>query len=270
MIATALRPAAAQAPGGPTVGDTIWIARTVALPDGATLRATDWDPPDPVERIGPPQVTPRGDSVTVAYPIVVWRAGTLTVSVPGPVLLRSDGRVDSLAAASVPVTIRSVLPAVPLDSAIAPQPRAEFVPRTTETLLPLALLLVAAALLLAPLHWWWRRRGRPRPAFVLPPLSGGPPLDRWADAGESRAVAAVAATRLRAAIAAAMPAAHPGLDTAALLEVVRARLDWPLAQLGELLRALDAARFGVEGHPDALGLARQADELGPRLRREIA
>jgi hypothetical protein len=258
------------APGAPTVGDTIWVARTVAVPAGATLRPADWDAPDPVERLGPPRVTSQGGSASIAYPIVVWRAGPLTVTIPGPLLLHPGGQVDSLPPAAVEVRLASVLPPVPADSALAPQPRAEFVPRTSVSPLPLIVLLVAAALLLAPLHWWWRRRGRPRPRPVLPTAPADAPLERWADAGESRAVASAATARLRAALAARMPAAHEALDTDDLLRAVSGRADWPLAELGDLLRALDEARFGHTAFPDALGLARWSDELAPRLVPEAA
>ena len=78
-----------------------------------------------------------------------------------------------------------------------------------------------ALALLAPVHWWWRRRGRPHPRRrSRRPDCREPPLDRWADAGESRAVASVATARLRAQIATRMPAAHAGLDTEDVLRAV--------------------------------------------------
>lgn len=253
-----------------TVGDTIWVGRTVALPPGATLRPADWDAPEPIERLGPPRVTTHGDSADVSYPIVVWRTGPLTVDLPGPLLLRAGGRIDSLPTQTIPLTIGSVLPSVSPES-IAPQPRADFVPRTSASALPLLLLLAASALLLAPLHWWWRRRGRPRPRPDLATTRAAePPLERWADAGESRAVASAATSRLRALIAARHPAAHPGLDTEDLLRAVAVRADWPIGELGDLLRSLDEARFGHTAFPDAIGLARWAGELAPRLVPEAA
>ena len=48
MIAAALWLCCRRA--APTVGDTIWVSRTVAVPPGRTLRAGDWHPDDPVER----------------------------------------------------------------------------------------------------------------------------------------------------------------------------------------------------------------------------
>jgi hypothetical protein len=258
--------------GDPTMGDTIWLTRTVAVPAGRTLRTADWSPPDPVELLGPPRVTLRGDSADVTYLVVVWRTGSESVELPGPILLGANGAVDSLPGQSITLHIRSVLPAVPPDSVVAPQPRADFVPRRTLSVLPLLVLWLVAGLLLAPLHWWWRRRGKERQVFTLPPPRGGePPLARWADAGESRAVAAAATARLRWAIAEALPAAHVGLDTEDLLQVVHAaRPSWPLGELGDLLRSLDEARFGERTFPDALGLARWGGELEPRLVREAA
>jgi hypothetical protein len=67
-----------------------------------------------------------------------------------------------------------------------------------------------------------------------------------------------------------MASAHVGLDTEELLRAVSGRADWPLAELSDLLRALDEARFGHTAFPDALGLARWADELAPRLVPEAA
>ena len=255
-----------------TVGDTVWIRREIAVPAGRTVRPADWEPEDPVQLLGPPRVIVRGGSAEIAYPVVVWVTGEHTVRPPGPLLLGTDGTVDSLPSVPVTLRVRSVLPRVPPDSTLKPQPRAEFVARGAVTPIPLLILLALSLLLLAPLHWWWRRRGEPRP--LGPAEAGGPthpPLERWADAGESRAVAAAATRRLRSLLAARVPAAHPGLDTeAAMAELRAARPDWPLEELGDLLRSLDEARFGHTAFPDAIGLARWAGELESRLTREAA
>jgi hypothetical protein len=257
----------------PTVGDTIWVTRTIDLPPGRTLRAAEWEAADPIELLGPPRIALRGASADVSYPIAVWRAGFHTVSVPGPLLLSSDGGVDSLRAEVVTLHVASVLPRAATDTSLRPQPRADFVPRPATTPFPLIFLLIVAIVLLAPIHWWWRRRGRPagKPGAAE---MGGPaklPLERWADAGESRAVAAAATSRLRAALAARLPGALPSLDTEAVLaHVAEQRPDWPSAELGDVLRALDEARFGNGTLPDAMGLARWAAELEPRLVREAA
>ena len=252
----------------PTVGDTIWVTRTIELPAGRSLRASGWEVAEPVELLGPPRISLRGGSAEVSYPIAIWRAGFHTVQVPGPLLLSPDGGVDSLRPEAVTLRVASVLPRPATDTSLRPQPRADFVPRPVTTPLPLILLLVVAVALLAPLHWWWRRRGRParRPTAADKGGPARPPLERWADAGESRAVAAAATSRLRAALAARLPAAPPSLDTDEVLATVAEhRPDWPLAELGDVLRRLDEARFGNGPLPDAMGLARWAADLEPRL-----
>jgi hypothetical protein len=257
----------------PTVGDTIWVTRTIDLPPGRSLRAADWEVADPIELLGPPRITLRGGSADVSYPLAVWRTGFHTVQVPGPLLLSSDGGVDSLRAEVVTLHVASVLPRAATDTSLRPQPRADFVPRPATTPFPLILLLILAIALLAPIHWWWRRRGRPARKLSPADLAGPakPPLERWADAGESRAVAAAATSRLRAALAARLPGALPSLDTEAVLALVaQRRPDWPSSELGDVLRALDQARFGTGVLPDAMGLARWAAELEPRLVEEAA
>ena len=253
--------------GTPTVGDTVWVTHAVTVPAGHTVRPSEWEPPEPVELLGPPRVALRDGAAEVAYPVVVWRPGPLVLELPGPLLLGTDGSVDSLPGRRVWLQIASVLPRVAPDSQLAPQPRADFVQRGSASILPLLLFWGAALLLLAPLHWWWRRRGKPSASPAT--AQGGPvsaPLERWADAGESRAVVGSSASRLRHAIASRVPQAHAGLDTDALITVLSStRPGWPLVELRDLLRALDEARFGHTTFPGALGLARWAEELEPRL-----
>lgn len=254
----------------PTVGDTVWLSRTVAIPPGHVVRAADWEPADPIELLGRPRVAVTGDSAEIAYPVVIWRTGQQLIEVPGPLLLGPGGTVDSLAGDRIRLDVKSVLPAV-ADSMLPPQPRAGLIARPEVSLAPLGVLWVTALVLLLPLHLWWRRRGKPVHATVSIPELPEPPLARWADAGESRAVANISAGRLRAAVAQRVSAAHPGLDTERLLaELAAARPNWPLQELGDLLRALDNARFGLTASPDALGLSRSTLELRDRLLREAA
>jgi hypothetical protein len=255
----------------PTVGDTIWVTRTVRVPAGQTVRPADWQPADPVQLLGRPTVVMRGDSAEIAYPVVLWRPGQHTIDLPGPLLLGPSGSVDSLGDEKVRLQIRSVLPAS-ADS-LSPQPRASLVKRGIATPGPLALLWLITGILLIPLHLWWRRRGKP--VRVTPPAVSPdalePPLVRWADAGEHRAVANVATAQLRAALAERVPAAHPGLDTDRVLaELAAARPGWPLDDVGALLRSLDDIRFGVTPSSEALGLSRSSVELRHRLLRDAA
>jgi hypothetical protein len=134
-------------------------------------------------------------------------------------------------------------------------------------------LWLVILVLLVPVHLWWRRRGKP--IRVAPPAIRAdalePPLPRWADAGEHRAVANVATTQLRAALAERVPSAHVGLDTERLLaELAAARPEWPLEDLGALLRSLDDIRFGVTPSSEALDLSRSSMELRERILRNAA
>jgi hypothetical protein len=255
----------------PTVGDTIWLSRSVAVGSGYVVRAAEWEPADPVELLGRARVMVTGDSAEISYPVVIWRPGQHLIEVPGPLLLGSGGAVDSLASQRVQLQVRSVLPAVSPDSLPPPQPRAGIVPRQEVTIVPLVMLWTSALVGLLPLHLWWRRRGKPMPPVSrvrdLPEL----PLTRWADDGEYRAVANVAAARLRSTIAERVAAAHSGLDTERLLaELAAVRPDWPLEELGELLRALDDARFGTAASPRALELSQSTLKLSDRLLRDAA
>jgi hypothetical protein len=258
---------------GPTVGDTIWLTRTVPLPAGYSVRAAEWEPSEPVQLLARARVLVTGDSAEVAYPVVVWQPGRHLVELPGPLLLGPGGTVDSLGPERVRLDLRSVLPAVPPDSALSPQPRAALVPRKAVSLVPLALLFLASLVFLLPVHLWWRRRGKPTRGapLTIPPEALQAPLARWADAGEHRAVAHLATAQLRAALAELVPAAHTGLDTERVLaELAAARPEWPLEELGELLRSLDDARFGVAPSSEALKLSRSSLELRDRLLRNAA
>ena len=265
MIATQHRP--------PTVGDTIWVTRGVDLPPGRTLRAADWQAADPVELLGPPRITLAEGRAEIAYPVTIWRTGAHALEIPGPLLLAADGSVDSLPAQALTITVASVLPRPATDTTLRPQPRADFVPRAATTPLPLIVLLVLALALLVLLHRWWRRRGKPpvQRAGLETAGPATPPLEQWADAGESRAVAAAATARLRLALAARLPGALPSMDTESVIaHVAEQRPSWPVTELADLLRQLDRGRFGTGPLPDAVALARRALELEPRLLPEAA
>jgi hypothetical protein len=252
----------------PTVGDTIWVSQTVPVRSGYSVRASDWEPADPIELLGRARVVNAGDSAQISYPVVIWRPGQHVIDLPGPLLLGPGGTVDSLAGKQVTVAVQSVLPPVPRDSALAPQPPASIVDRQHSTPIPLLVLWGIALLLLLPLHLWWRKRGKaaPAPSVAIQPNALEPPLARWADAGESRAVASVAAARLRTALAERAPLPTSGLDTDGLMiELARVRPDWPLAEVERHLRALDDVRFGLTTPADALALSRSTLELSDRL-----
>lgn len=257
----------------PSVGDTIWVRRTVAVPAGQTVRAAEWEPADPVQLLGRARIMVTGDSAEIAYPVILWRPGRHLVDLPGPLLLGQGGTVDSLRDERIVLEVRSVLPPAPRDSGLSPQPRAELVERQSLSLAPLLLLWLASLLLLLPIHLWWRRRGKPTRVAAPLGLPGvlGPPVARWADAGEHRAVASVATAQLRAALAERVPAANASLDTERVLaELAAARPQWPLQDFGSVLRRLDDVRFGSVASSEALELSRSSEELRTRVLREAA
>jgi hypothetical protein len=256
--------------GAPTVGDTIWLVRTVAVPGGSAVRPASWNPTGDLETLGPPRVTTRGDSVEIAYPVVVWLAGSRTVDVPGPLLLLAGGGVDSIPAERMTVTVASVLPAGVPESLLKIQPPAQAVVRGERMLRSLLAVLLLTVLLLVPIHLLWRRRGAPLPR-VPARQAAALPLGRWADAGEVRVVLAAATAALRDAIARAVPEATPAVDVPQVLAVVRAsRPDWPHDEIAEVLGALEEARFTSEAFPDAAGLVIRAQTLATQLTKAAA
>ncbi len=262
--------ALAQAPAGaslPTVGDTIWVQRTIALPAGATIRAGRLGRRGSgraarARRGSPPAGTRptspiRSSSGARALPRSTW---------PARCCSGRRRRIDSLPPQPVTLQVASVLPRVPPDSTLAPQPRADFVPRTEPE--PGAGPAAAhgggtgagaAALVVAP------PRTRPSSAGAAAAAGQGAAVERWADAGESRAVASVATARLRGLDRRAHAGGAPGPRHRR--PAPRGRRHGPTGRWPSwamLLRSLDEARFGEAAFPDAVGLARWADELAPR------
>ncbi len=265
MIAALLLLLQAQAPK-PTVGDTIWLTRDVAVPPGAEVRAAVWEPEGSISLLGKPEVRRSGGTATVAYPAVAWTAGTQTIEVPGPIIIGHDGRTDSLPAEQRTIVVASVLPADQSPDKLKVQPEAGVISERVRSPLPVLAALLLAGLLLAPLVWWWRRRG---PAVSIPrpaPTEAEAPLAEWTEAGEPRAVAAVAAHELRSAIVARLPGAGPGMVTARLLRVVEEqRPQWPGSEIATVLRGLDAAQFAESSTDGVADLATRAGELRRQL-----
>ena len=265
MIAILLLALQARAPA-PTVGDTIWLERTIEVPAGAEVRAAAWDPEGDIALVGAAVVTRSGGSATIAYPAVAWTAGAHTIEVPGPILIGHDGKTDSLPPESRTIQVATVLPVGEPPEKVAVQPEAGIVAERISTPWPVVGAFGVAALLLAPLVWWWRRRGPPMP--IMRPGTDEPalPLAEWTEAGEPRAVAAIAAHALRATIIARLPGSGPGLVTARLMRVLEEqRPQWPAAEIGTVLRGLDAAQFGEAPSDGVVELAARAAELRRQL-----
>lgn len=252
---------------GPTVGDTVWVSRTVRVPAGAVVRPTPWpDLPDAdVQPLGPPVLVRRADSVEIRYPLVAWTAGEHHLAIPGPAILGPGAASDSLADAPVTLSIRSVLPdSLDPDSARI-QPPASAVGRTETSWVPVLQWTLLGLACGAGALWLGRRRRR---ALAPDPIPVPPAPDalRWARAGELRVAQATALARLRATVAHAVPAAAVSLDTDSCLRLLRpVRPEWPLLELEGLLVALEAERFAPgEGDPD---LVERAEALRVALER---
>jgi hypothetical protein len=273
VTATALLLAALLQQGGsgwvavtarPTVGDTIWLERTVTAPPGWRVRVAKLDAGSVMEPLGDPVVVRMEGGWTVRYPVVAWAPGVVSTAMPPLWRLGPDGSADSLPGGTASVQVASVIP----DSVPAPTPRPALAPLrlSRRTPLPaLAGLLLSAGMLVAAVAW---RRRPPRPARPAPDLELDPEVGdmRWVVAGEPRAVAARVSHRLRGAIARAVPGAHAALSTTECLAVVEQdRPDAPLRQLRELLAALDQVAFATAHGVDVGPLAARARALAEEL-----
>ncbi len=253
-------------PASPTVGDTIRLERIFPVRNGWQVRAGKLDATDAVEPLADAAVLRSPDGWVVRYAVVAWKPGAHTLTLPPLWLLGPDGRADSTAGGTTSFRVASVIP----DSLRMPSPQGLLAPLRAahqDPLPPLAAVTLAAGLLGAGVA---RRRRRPQALAPAPPVppEREVPDTRWLAAGEPKAVAARAISRLRAALARAVPEAHPALDTGECLAVVeRARPDAPLRELRELLEQLDRVAFASAHGTDVAALSalarRLARDLGP-------
>jgi hypothetical protein len=171
-----------------TVGDTVYLERTLGDVGGAVVRPQQWSLGSLGIQLGPADVRQGAGGAVVRYAMVFWYPGEHTLTMPGPVLVRRDGRSDTLSASTVHVSIWSVLPPNARKSTLAPRPASRPVPLAAETPIPAIVLsgVVMLGLVLAVLRW--RRRGRVRPRAMRVTGHQTPEvLARWAAAGEFRA-----------------------------------------------------------------------------------
>jgi hypothetical protein len=266
-------PAVGQGPGiwsasppSVTVGDTVYLSRT--LPASPRVRARPQPLPSTpvVEPLADPVVEVRGDLLEIRYAVAVFEPGPQRIAMPSIELFYADGNTETVLGDTAVVRVRTVLPSgdsvPPPRTSLAPLPR----PRRNGTP-PVVLLSLMAAVVGA-----WaisRKRVAPRPHPPGPDGSAvSAPLRAWVEAGEVRAAAAALADRLRGRIAGLEPAADAGRSTEALLAVLRRRCPgWPLAEVEEVLRALERARFAPAVPHDVLLLEEQVGLLIERLGR---
>ncbi len=215
----------------PSVGDTVWVERSVTNLGTAVLRPQPWSLAPLGQQLGPAIVQLQSGGALVRYPLVFWYPGDHQLTMPGPVLVRRDGSSDTLAASPVRVLVASVLPAGIPRSRLDPKPARVPVPLEASTLLPLAVLVLAALLVAGLVALRWRRRGRlPKRRDPAPPASPLPTFAQWAANGEYRAA----------------------LHEVAWLLSDRMRMSQDLAETAELQRVLDEISFSSYS-PRAVG-----------------
>ena len=158
------------------------------------------------------------------------------------------------------VTVLSVLP----ESDSLPPPRAsrEPVPRDVYRATP-AVLLLAGVLVVAAGWGVMRRRPGPRPVWSGPADGREDvPVSRWIAAGEPRAVATISMHGMREQIQTYVAEAEPSLDLETWLRTVEQhRSEWPMQQLGEVMRALERASYAPAIPSDVIALADESEVL---------
>ena len=256
----------AAAPASVTVGDTVYLTRTLPASPQVRVRPQPLASTAVVEPLADPVVELLGDVLVLRYAVAVFEPGVQRIAMPQVELFYPDGNTETVLGDTALVRVRSVLPpgdsVPPPRTSLAPLPR----PRRSGTA---AVMLVS--LVVAGTGAWVivrKRVGpRPRPLEAIAPAVTAP-LRAWVEAGELRAAAAALADQLRRTIAGLEPEAEAGLPTEALLAVLRRRCPgWPLAEIEDVLHALERARFAPAVPHDVLSLGEQVGMLTERLGR---
>jgi len=257
-------------PPRPTVGDTVWLERTLTVPAGWRLRPGHLEPSQDVEPVGDPGVRRSADGWTVRYPVVAWTPGPHTLTLPPMWRLGPAGEADSLAGGAATFAVRSVLP--PPDPGSRPTPKDAMAPLrpALRSIWPPLLAALLASVVLGGGVWWRRRAPRRLSPLPIPPphvpLEPEVLDDRWLAAGEPKAVAVRATRRLRVAVAAAIPQAHHALATAECLAAVeREAPKAPLRELRDVLGAMEQVAFATAHGVDVAALAQRARRLAAEL-----
>ena len=253
-------------PAAATVGDTVWVERELAVPGGWQVRPGKLGPTEALEPLADPAVLRSPAGWVVRYAVVAWQPGAQRVTMPLIWRLAPNGRADSLPGGVTSFTVASVIPA----TLKTPDPRGPLAPLRIDhqdPVAPLAGVAVATALLAIGLVV---RRRPPRPISSGPalkvPVEREVPDARWLAAGEPKAVAVRATSRLRSAVARAVPEAHPALATAECLAVVeRSRPGGPARELRELLEQLDRVAYASAQGTDVAAVAAMARRLAAQL-----
>ena len=256
----------AAAPASVTVGDTVYLTRTLPASPQVRVRPQPLASTAVVEPLADPVVELLGDVLVLRYAVAVFEPGVQRIAMPQVELFYPDGNTETVLGDTALVRVRSVLP--PGDSVPPPRTSLAALPRPRRSGTAAVMLV---SLVVAGTGAWVivrKRVGpRPRPLEAIAPAVTAP-LRAWVEAGELRAAAAALADQLRRTIAGLEPGAEAGLPTEALLAVLRRRCPgWPLAEIEDVLHALERARFAPAVPHDVLSLAEQVGMLTERLGR---
>src|SRR5256886_1352153 len=161
-------------PSSPTVGDTIWLERTITVPAGWRVRAGKLELAADVEPLGDPAVLRSPTGWVVRYPVVAWSPGPHRLELPPIWRLGPDGRADSTTGGAATLSVASVLP----DTLRRPEPKGLIGPLRLERrnpLPPLVAAVLAAGVVVAGIAW---RRRSPREVAAPPPVPLEPEVGR--------------------------------------------------------------------------------------------
>ncbi len=248
-------------PEQPTIGDTVVLEREVVVADpSARLRLTPLEASPFVEPLARPEVISGAGGFVARYLVALFETGEHAVAMPALELVYPNGRVETRAGGEAVITVLSVLPEG--DSLPAPSVSREPIPRDVYRAVPAALLLTG--ILVAAVGWGVvRRRPGRRPTWSGPAAAGeGVPVSRWIAAGEPRAVATVSMHRMREQIRMYVADAEPSLDLEAWLRIVEEHhSEWPVRELGEVMRALERASYAPAIPSDVIALADETEVL---------
>jgi len=129
------------------------------------------------------------------------------------------------------------------------------------TNLNLTILLPVAVLVVATIWGALRRRRGPRPTWD----SGGPdmvepPVERWIQAGEPRAVAALAMARIRERLQELAPETNLAMSNGEVLTVLNEKHPtWPTGDLSDALLSLERASFAPAVASDVMAIVESAE-----------
>ena len=248
------------APSPVTVGDTVYLTRQFDTTPDVWARLRPLEATLELEPLVPPRWMFAEGELTVTYTIALFESGRRSIALPDIELVHADGQLETILGDTAWVEVVTLLPGG--DTMVPPMPSQGPLVRQRTTSLPLVALLTAMVVGLIGWVVLRRRRGA-RPSIGEPEEPDeGPPIDVWVASGESRAVAAVMASRLRDVIAARIPEAGRHLHTEECIRAVLEADSGELArQVADALRALERARFSPAAPGDVLEVVDQAEAV---------